>query len=210
MPTAADWLDITRELTAAPVYPGDPMPVLQPLARMAGGDICNTTALSMCLHNGTHMDAPCHFVPDGGTVESISPDVFAGVCRVLSCDGALTGADVEAMPLHGVRRLLLRGEAVDITPSAAFALSVLAERGLCLIGVEPQSVAVGEYTAEVHRQLLGAGIVLLEGLVLAGVEVGDYTLYAFPLKIAGADGAPVRAFLAAERHLDVERAFAKG
>ena len=208
MLTPTDWLDITRELTAAPVYEGDPAPELYPIARINDGDLCNLTALSLCLHNGTHMDAPHHFINGGNTIEQIPPDVFVGSCRVIEWSGELTGIDIDRLPLQGVRRLLFKGE-IDITPNAAFVLSTLAADGLCLIGVEAQSIAPPAYVLEVHRQLLGANIILLEGLDLTAATAGDYTLYAFPLKIAEADGAPVRAFLALGAGLDVEQAFTR-
>ena len=137
-------LDITRELTNAPVYPGDPAPRLEAVSRMAYGDSCNLSVLHACLHNGTHMDAPRHFVPDG--------------------------ADA----------------------SAAF---VFADAAMLLIGVEPQSVAPAACSVQVHKELLGAGVLLLEGLDLSEAAEGRYDLVAVPLKIAGADGTPVRAFL---------------
>ena len=74
-------LDITRELTNAPVYPGDPAPRLEAVSRMAYGDSCNLSVLHACLHNGTHMDAPRHFVPDGADAAEIPLERCVGACN---------------------------------------------------------------------------------------------------------------------------------
>jgi len=185
-------IDITRELLSAPVYPGDPAPRLTVLQNMENGDDNNLSALSMCVHNGTHMDAPRHFLPEGETIEEIPADVFCGTCLVVVCNGLLLGDAAERLVAkRPPERLLFKGE-MSIHPSAAF---VLSDSGIKLIGVEPQSVAAPADTGAVHRQLLGGGIVLLEGLDLLKVTPGEYTLFALPLKIVGAEGAPVRAVL---------------
>lgn len=88
-------------------------------------------------------------------------------------------------------RLLFKGD-VTISQSAAF---VLADAGIRLLGVEAPSVALPEEAGEVHRQLLSSGMVLLERLDLSQAGTGYYYLFAAPLKIAGADGTPVRAVL---------------
>lgn len=192
-------IDITRELTKAPVYPGDPTPKLQPLTRISLGDSCNTTAISACLHNGTHMDAPRHFLPEGAAIHQVELEACIGECTVIACDGLLLGDAAEELLPHLKKRVLLKGT-VQLTPSAAFVLSTA---GVRLLGVEQPSVAPPEYTQEVHRQLLGTGMVLLEGLDLSNAEVGEtYLLMAAPVKIADADGAPVRAVLAEPNRID--------
>lgn len=184
-------IDITRELTAAPVWPGDPVPQLEPVLRVAAGDVCNLTALHACLHNGTHVDAPLHFFDGVDDIAAIPLDVCVGECTVVAADGEITGEMAEAwVPCLG-DRLLIKGCA-GLTPSAAF---VLTDAGVRLVGVEAQSVAATDCTAEVHRQLLSCGVVLLEGLDLSQAAEGVYMLFAAPLKIAGADGSPVRAVL---------------
>lgn len=187
-------IDITRELTEAPVYPGDPAPELSPLCRIAYGDACNTTAIAACLHNGTHLDAPLHFVPDGLAAADIPLTACIGKCSVVAHEGLLLGAEAERL-LPGLRERVLFKGGTQISPSAAF---VFADAGLTLLGVEAPSVAPPECTAAVHRQLLGAGVLLLEGLDLTDAAPGEYRLLALPLRIAGADGTPVRAVLMEE------------
>ena len=111
---------------------------------------------------------------------------------MVACSGVLLGAQVDALlEKQRPERLLFKGD-VTISPSAAF---VLADAGIRLLGVEAPSVALPEEAGEVHRQLLSSGMVLLEGLDLSQAGTGYYYLFAAPLKIAGADGTPVRAVL---------------
>lgn len=184
------WIDITREMIGAPCYPGDPAPRLEPISRLSDGDSCNLSAISACLHNGTHIDAPLHFLPEGEDAAQMALDNCIGECSVLALSGELTGAQLEGRLPFCRPRVLFKGE-VSLTQSAAF---VLIQAGVKLVGVEGTTVA-RERTAEIHRLLLGAGVCLLEGLDLSRAEPGTYMLIAAPLKIAGADGSPVRAVL---------------
>ncbi len=187
-----DWIDISREWTTAPLYPGDPAPVLEKQADMHLGDECSTSVIRACVHTGTHMDAPCHFLEGAADIESVPLSVCCGECLVIEADGALVGETLEKYVWMAPERVLFKGD-VQLTQSAAF---VLADAGIRLIGVEGTSVATPSTEAEVHRQLLSAGVVLLEGLDLSKVSAGQYYLHAAPIRIAGADGAPVRALLA--------------
>lgn len=173
-------IDITQELFSCRVYPGDLGPSFSRVKEMPG-DSYQMTNLSLGAHNGTHMDAPLHFIENGRAVDEIPLDVFFGPCLVLE---TFSQELCEA-------RLLLKGN-IEITPELAH---MLAKQDLRLLGVEPQSVSRPEHTAEVHRILLGAGIVLLEGLDLSSAPPGKYTLAAFPLRLAGCEGSPVRAVL---------------
>ena len=198
--------DISRELTAAPVYPGDPAPILTRLQQLSLGDTCNLTEVTMCVHNATHLDAPRHFMPDGAGVEEVALSHCCGDCRVVAFDGVLTGDVAERLvERHSARRLLFKGNMV-IDTSAAY---VLADAGVRLVGVEGPSVAAADRSEAVHRHLLGSGVLLLEGLDLSAVSEGDYFLFAAPIKIAGCDGAPVRAVLVDDEAIDIEPAFKK-
>ena len=182
--------DISKDLLTAPVYPGDPEPSLRHLRQMAFGDAYNLSELTMCLHTGTHLDAPLHFLPDGADIAALPLSDVVGECTVAELDGPILGADAEdLLPRIRGGRLLIKGDAW-LTPSAAFVLSELK-----LIGTELASVAPPEVVASVHRQLLGEGTLLLENLDLSDVTPGTYFLVAAPVKIEGAEGAPVRAFL---------------
>ena len=184
-------IDISRELMTAPVYPGDPVPRMEAVSRIAYGDACNLSGLYACLHNGTHADAPRHFIEGGADAASIPLQACIGECSVVEFSGLLLGEQAEKLLPYIKPRLLLKGDAL-ISPSAAF---VLSDAGLLLLGVEGASVSPPECISAVHRQLLGGGMVLLEGLDLTQAEEDTYFLFAPPLKVGGADGASVRALL---------------
>ena len=185
-------IDITQEVFGSRVWPGDPAPVRTTVASIADGSVCNVTAFSMCAHNGTHVDAPYHFLKDGKTIEQLDLDAFVGPCHVVRHTGDVTAADAERfLQETGAERLLIAGPAV-ITAEAA---KVFAATGLKLIGNESQTVGPENAPMEVHLILLGAGVVILEGIVLTDVAEGEYFLNAAPLKLGGSDGAPCRAWL---------------
>ena len=189
--------DISQEVFSCGVYPGDPKPEKQTLCAISDGELYNLTVFSMCAHNGTHIDAPFHFLPGGKTVEQLPLETFVGDCFVARWEGDITAGDAEAIleKARGAERLLIAGPAT-VTAGAA---RVFASKGLRLLGCEGQTVGPEEAPMEVHLILLRRGIVLLEGIVLEGVPEGNYFLSAAPLNLAGADGAPCRAYLIADR-----------
>lgn len=184
-------LDITREWTGAPVFPGDPPPQVTTLQSMAAGDAFTVHAFSGCLHNGTHLDAPLHAVPDAPDIASLPLEQSIGECCVIPYEGVLLGDAAERLLPRNASRVLFKGN-MTISRSAAF---VLADAGLQLVGVEGASVASPEEDIAVHRHLLMNGMVLLENLDLSQAEAGMYFLFAAPLKITGVEAAPVRAIL---------------
>ncbi len=190
--------DISQEVFGCAVYPGDPAPKKESLSRMETGDLYNLTAFSMCAHNGTHVDAPYHFIEDGNTVEQIPLEKTVGLCFVAEWKGILDGEGARQIlrratltVRESARRILLKGDAIV----SADAARVFAEGGVDLIGNESQTVGPEDAPMEVHRILLGADVVLLEGIRLKDVPEGVYFLSAAPLALAGADGAPCRAIL---------------
>ena len=185
--------DITQELFSCKVYPGDPKPERKILNATEKGDLYNLTALSMCAHNGTHVDAPFHFLPQGKTVEQLPLETFVGECYVARWDGEVTaeGAGQILDKANGAKRLLIAGNATVTLPAA----EVFAASGICLLGNESQTVGPEDGPMPVHLCLLEKEIVLLEGIVLTAVPEGRYLLNAAPLNLSGADGAPCRAWL---------------
>lgn len=185
--------DISQEIFSCKVYPGDPKPEKQTLHATARGEAYNLTAFSMCAHNGTHVDAPFHFLEDGKTVDKIPLSAFVGDCYVARHTGDVTATDAESIlqDAAGAQRILIAGKAV-VTEEAA---RVFAASDICLLGNESQTVGPEDAPMPVHLILLGKGIVLLEGVVLTDVPQGHYFLSAAPLNLQGADGAPCRAYL---------------
>ena len=178
------------------IFSGDPSPAFTRLQTLENGDVCNLTALSLCAHNGTHVDAPFHFLKDGKTIDQMGLVPFVGDCCVFRHEGNVTAADAEKMlakarSLGADKRILIGGKAT-VTADAA---RVFAKAGILLIGNESQTVGPEDAPMEVHLILLGAETVLLEGIVLTDVPEGKYFLNAAPLNLGGCDGAPCRAYL---------------
>lgn len=189
-------IDISQELFSCTVFPGDPEPKKEDLLRISDGDVCNLTAFSMCAHNGTHVDAPFHFIDDGRTIDEISLKTFIGDCFVVRFEGDISGDDAKnivqrATDAEAPKRILIGGKAT-VTADAA---RVFADSGVKLLGNESQTVGPENAPMEVHLILLGAGLVLLEGIRLGGVEEGKYLLMAQPINLGNCDGAPCRAVL---------------
>lgn len=76
-------IDISNDLLTAEVYEGDPVPELHTVKSIEAGDRYNLSALAAGLHNGTHMDAPLHFLSGGADVSKVPLDACIGPCRVL-------------------------------------------------------------------------------------------------------------------------------
>jgi arylformamidase len=165
----------------------------------------------MSSHTGTHMDARMHFIPGGWTMETLDLSRSVGPCRVVDLthvEGHVSRADLEAAEIAGQVRLLLKtrnsdGELMQreefeegYAAISREAAEYLVEIGVETIGVDYLSVEPFEDTEfNTHHTLLGADVVILEGLVLTGVEPGEYFLACLPLKLAGSDGSPARAIL---------------
>ena len=182
--------DISQELFSSNVYPGDKRPEYRRISDMNEGAVCNITEVSANAHNGTHVDAPRHFVRDGITIEQLPLETLIGPCVVKSMEGDV-GRE-QLLPFRGIERLLLKGNC-RLTPEGARALS---ECGVKRFGVENQSIAGDLPPMAVHVEVLSHGIIALEGLVLWEVPDGEYLLFAAPVKLGGSDGAPCRAVLA--------------
>lgn len=194
--------DISQEVFGCKVYPNDPMPEKIVLKSMQKGDVYNLTAFNMCAHNGTHIDAPFHFIKDGKTIDEICLEAFVGMAYVAEHHGLVTGNDAteiiekaKKQNLEASKRILIKGE-VEVSLEAA---KVFASSDILLLGNEPQTVGPQNAPMAVHLTLLGANVVLLEGIRLGDVYEGVYFLNAVPLNLSGADGSPCRAVLITDR-----------
>ena len=201
--------DITRTMFAGmSVWPGDAPFELEPTGSIAEGSTVNVTHLSMGAHTGTHADAPYHFTDDGATMEQVDPAVYWGPAQVVTIEkasGPLVSADFAAYDLSRAPRLLVHSAASEadprvflndfVHPSPELA-DYLGALGIILYGTDAPSVdAADSKTLDGHHALLRNNIFILEGLDLSDVPDGVYELAAFPLKILGGDGSPVRAVL---------------
>ncbi len=202
------YYDITLNLSAETVrWVGSSPFELIERRRTARGDQNNSSALSMSVHSGTHIDAPFHFVPDGATIDALPLERFMGPALVYEVDTAhvITAAHVNAIPLHDETRVLFKTRNSRLLQQSAFepefvafsveAAQALVARGVKLVGLDYLSVAHHDEQVPVHRAFLDHGMVLLEGVDLSQVAPGRYELICFPLRLRGVDGAPCRAVL---------------
>lgn len=190
--------DISQEVFDCTVFPGDPKPQKITVSDMKDGALYNLTELHMCAHNGTHVDSPYHFINDGKKIDEIALEKFIGPAYVTEHTGDVSAEDAKkilaragAGNAEAAKRLLLKGNLV-VTAEAA---QVFADAGVYLIGNESQTVGPEDAPMHVHLILLGAEVVLLEGIRLADVPEGAYILNAAPINLGGSDGAPCRAVL---------------
>ena len=192
--------DISQEVFSCQVYPDDPAPEKKIIRSMEKGEVYNLTAFSMCAHNGTHIDAPRHFIRDGKTVDEKSLEAFIGLAYVAEHSGVVTYNDateiIEKAKKHNAeaaKRILIKGD-VEISLEAA---KVFASSDVLLLGNESQTIGPQNAPMAVHLVLLSANVILLEGIRLSEVPEGVYFLNAAPLNLSGADGSPCRAVLIA-------------
>lgn len=191
----------------------EPGPELRPLRRIAKGDSANVSTLTLGDHTGTHVDPPLHFIEGGATADQLPLDALIGPCVVLGYDGStsITGEWLDAARVPSdARRILFktRNSRLWADPTHEFTRDIVAvgasaakwcvSRGVRLVGIdyltiEPQGPEKAGYPT--HHTLLGAGVVIVEGLDLRDIAPGMYDLVCAPLKIGGGDGAPARVFL---------------
>ncbi len=206
-------IDITQTVNQKIVkWPDEASPPFQEFVSHTGkGDPATVSDWKMSSHTGTHMDARMHFIPDGWTMEKLDLRRSVGQCRVVDLthvEGHVSRADLEAAEVAGQARLLLktRNSELGLMQKEEFdesyaaiseeAAEYLVEIGVETVGVDYLSVEPfedGEF--HTHHTLLGADVLILEGLVLTDVEPGDYLLACLPLKLEGSDGSPARAIL---------------
>jgi|ERR1043166_517506 arylformamidase len=204
------WIDISVPLRPGMVqWPGDPKLRVERIRDMANGEICNVSTLSMCVHTGTHMDAPLHFIADARSMEKMPLDATIGPARVIESKDreSIKAEELRPHKIQPGERILFKTrnsrtswnsdlfdeDFVYISQEAA---RYLARCRIRSVGVDYLSVGGFKRDAvETHRALLGAGIWIIEGLNLARIKSGRYELVCLPLKVLGVEGAPARAVL---------------
>jgi RpiB/LacA/LacB family sugar-phosphate isomerase len=186
------------------IYRGNPGVRLERHESIADGAHANVSRLQLGVHSGTHVDGALHFIDGAAGTEALSLETLVGrgeVVDATSLEGDIDEAALGSLNLPDADRLLLKTknsalweqpefthDFIRLTGSGA---RYLIERGVRLIGID--YLSIGDENA--HRELLGAGVVAVEGLDLRAVEPGSYELVCLPLKLEGSDGAPARAVL---------------
>jgi arylformamidase len=202
--------DVTVPMTPdMPLYPGDPPFRFEWARTIAGGATSNNSRLTLGSHTGTHLDAPLHFIPGGGTVESVSPEALVGPCVLVDVGDAdlITREVIERLNLAGRRRILFRTKnSAWIAkrfhqPFVAFSADgaqYLAVLGPMLIGIDAPSLDPrGTIGHPAHLAILGSRTIkgAIEWLNLAGLATGEYELFCGPLRVVPGEAAPCRVFL---------------
>lgn len=186
--------DISKDITKCEIYKGDPAVSLKRVCSIENGDMCNLTEMTTGLHNGTHADAPLHFISNGDSIDNADLSAYIGMCSVINVkEGAL---DTEYVAEHfpkNAKRVLIKGNGkAYFTQDGA---KTAAESGIVLIGTD--SLSVGTHGAQTgpHTEFLKNNIAVIENLSLENADEGEYFLSAQPLKIGSAEAAPLRAVL---------------
>jgi arylformamidase len=200
--------DVTLPIVPGlPAFPGDPPPAVETLQR-AGESPFGLARLTLTTHSGTHVDAPLHFVPGGTSVDLLPLEILMGKTRVVEIQSRerVERAELEALDLRDDLRVLLKTRMSGQLLRAGFqedhvyltgdAALYLAQAGLKLVGFDYLSLdRFGDTSYPAHHALLGAGVVVVEGLDLSEVEPGEYDMACLPLRVGGGDGAPARVVL---------------
>jgi len=193
-------------------WPSDPGVGIEPASRISEGKAANVSELRCGTHTGTHIDPPLHFIDGGPSIDEIPTDALIGpavVADLASLQGHIGAEELESLKLDpGVERVLFhtrnsqlwRSDSPEFTEDyvavSAGGAQWLVDHGIRLVGIDYLSIEPRKTPGHpTHMTLLGAGVVIVEGLNLDGVAAGDYTLICLPLRILGGDGGPSRALL---------------
>lgn len=190
-------------------WPGDPPFHIERAEDQAKGDTATVSKMTLGVHTGTHMDAPLHFIRNAKTIDQMPLDATVGRARVIRIrDTKSIKRDElgEHLISSGERILFKTANSDHAWTSDQFdenfvfisqdAARYLAQCGVLCVGVDYLSVGgFREDGPETHQALLEAGVWIIEGLNLSGVEPGEYEMTCLPLKLVGAEGAPARAIL---------------
>ncbi len=206
------WIDVSVPLKSGMVHWPDNPPVrIERMLDMDRGDVANVSTISFGSHTGTHMDAPIHFLRDGEGMDRMPLDATMGRARVVEIQdpSSVKPEELEAHAIGRGERVLFKTKnstrrwweedfIEDFVYVSQEAGRYLADLGVTTVGVDYISVG-GFYEdgPETHQALLGAGIWIIEGLDLTGIEPGEYDLICLPIKVKDGDGAPARALLRA-------------
>lgn len=193
------------------VWPGEPPVVLNRRTKIEEGAHANVSFLSLGAHTGTHVDAPFHFLADGSKADEMSLDVLVGPAQLVEVPDSVKVINAEVIAGLTIadepKRILFKTSnskywdletnefqpgfvGIDLSASEA-----LVKRGMQLVGIDYISVSPYKNSKPTHDELLGAHMIIIEGLDLRSVKAGLYNMYCLPLKLHGADGAPARVIL---------------
>lgn len=187
------------------IFPGDPQFAIEPLFQCSKGDRFNLAVMTLGTHLGTHVDPPAHYLEGAASVDRLPLESLIGPGVVLDMTGraVVDRRALESSALGDHVRVMLKTDNsarlldsefhedyVHLTEDGA---AYLVERAVRLIGTDYLSIEqYHNIGAPVHKRLLNAGVVVVEGVFLLDVPPGPCEIYCLPLRVEGADGAPAR------------------
>ena len=205
------FIDVSMEITDGMLHwPSDPEVEIDDYSDIKKGAASNNSKITCGVHTGTHMDAPKHFIEGGAGVDKFNLDTLIGPCRVIDVPVDISPVSKEFLEHINIKngdRILFKTknsewinkgdrnfhtDYVSVSPEAA---KYMVEKGVMLVGVDYLSVEGYHVGHDTHKTLLGAGVIVIEGLNLLNVSAGDYKLIALPVKIKDSNGAPARVIL---------------
>jgi arylformamidase len=208
--TLSEWIDVTWTIHHnLPVWPGENQPVLDQVSTVEADGV-QGTRLAFGAHTGTHIDAPRHFIAGGATIDEIPLGVLIGPCLLVDHQSegpVIEATDLEKINWDGVKRVVFRTKSAFFAMEGDFrpdyvglgldAAEFLVAKGVQLVGMDYLSVERFESQSDfpVHKALLGAGVVVIEGLKLKDLAPGYYELVALPLLLEGSEGSPARVLM---------------
>jgi arylformamidase len=202
------WIDVSLTLKANMVHwPTDPPFFIERMRDMDKGDTVNLSKITMGAHSGTHVDAPVHFIKGANGVDQIPIDSLTGPARIIEIADADTiekkelagrgikkGERILLRTRNSINKLLHKDAFIeDFVYLEKDAAEFLVTCGIKTLGID--YLSVGGYKKngpDIHRMLLGAGILIIEGLDLTEALPGLYDMICLPVKILDSDGAPAR------------------
>ena len=200
-------IDITHPLSNATApWPGDTRFHFEFAQRMRDGAACNVGRFTSGIHSGTHMDAPLHYNDAGLSIDQLDLDILLGPARVFLARDTmvLTREHFAGLDACATPRVLVRTNHCDDKTTFPARIPTLAPdvpawlgaQGVRLIGLDLPSVdQTDDPSMQIHHRLDAANIIILENLDLRAAAPGTYELICLPLKLAGAEGSPIRALL---------------
>jgi arylformamidase len=209
VPMGAGIIDITPPLrNGMPIYPGNPGFSVRTVRDVSAGAHSTLSEMTTGTHSGLHVDAPAHFIAGASILDEMPLERLIGPARVVELHtvGAIEAEELEALDIETHERLLLKTPnsrlwqrddfVAGYTHLSTGAALFLGGLGLACVGIDYLSIGGFQSNGtEVHRALLGAGTLVIEGLDLSAAKPGRYELICLPLRLAGAEASLARAVL---------------
>jgi len=204
----AKWIDISIGLKSNTVcWPGNPKVMVKSISSIAEGKIYNASVLSLCVHSGTHMDAPRHLIKNGPSIDRLPIEAVVGPARVINITDrvSIKPQELKKHRLQKGERILFKTVSSGLWKKPGFiehyvyitseAAKYIVSAGVITMGVDYLSVGSFKDGVATHKILLQNGIWIIEGLNLLNIKPGDYDLICLPIKIMNSDGAMARAVI---------------